>query len=38
MAPGCPMPFDRIQCADLAGWTGDLDAPGWRKVAASIAD
>ena len=19
-----PMPFDRIQCADLAGWTGDL--------------
>src|SRR5579864_4475255 len=22
-----PMPFDRIQCADLAGWTGDLDAP-----------
>jgi adenylate cyclase len=33
-----PMPFDRIQCADLAGWTGDLAAPGWRKVAASIAE
>jgi len=33
-----PMPFDRIQCADLTGWSGDLDAPGWRKVAASIAD
>jgi len=33
-----PMPFDRIQCADLAGWTGDLDAPGWRRVVASIAD
>ncbi|HEY2752776.1 TIR domain-containing protein [Phenylobacterium sp.] len=33
-----PMPFDRIQCADLTGWTGDLDAPGWRKVAASIAE
>src|SRR6266851_6119600 len=33
-----PMPFDRIQCADLAGWAGDLDAPGWRKVVASIAD
>ena len=32
-----PMPFDTIQCADLAGWTGDLEAPGWRKVAASIA-
>ena len=33
-----PMPFDRIQCADLTGWTGDLDAAGWRKVAASVAD
>jgi adenylate cyclase len=33
-----PMPFDRIQCADLAGWNGDLDVPGWRKVVASIAD
>jgi adenylate cyclase len=31
-----PMPFDTIQCADLAGWTGDLDATGWRKVVASI--
>ncbi len=33
-----PMPFDQIQCADLAGWSGDLAAPGWRKVAASVAD
>ncbi len=33
-----PMPFDQIQCADLAGWAGDTDAPGWRKVVASIAD
>jgi len=33
-----PMPFDQIQCADLAGWTGDPDAPGWRKVVGSIAD
>jgi adenylate cyclase len=33
-----PMPFDRIQCADLAGWTGDVEAPGWRKVAASVAE
>ena len=32
------MPFDRIQCADLTGWTGDPDAPGWRKVVASVAD
>jgi adenylate cyclase len=33
-----PMPFDQIQCANLADWTGDPDAPGWRKVVASIAD
>ena len=33
-----PMPFDQIQCADLSGWTGDTGAPGWRKVAASVAD
>jgi adenylate cyclase len=33
-----PMPFDQIQCADLAGWTGDRAAPGWAKVAASVAD
>jgi TolB-like protein len=31
-----PMPFDRIQCIDLAGWTGDLEAPGWRRVCGSI--
>ncbi len=33
-----PMPFDQIQCADLAGWTGEADAPGWRKVVKSIAE
>ena len=33
-----PRPFDRIQCADMAGWTGDLNAHGWRKVAASVAE
>ena len=33
-----PMPFDQTQCADLAGWTGDAKAPGWRKVAASVAE
>ncbi|HUO11471.1 MAG TPA: TIR domain-containing protein [Caulobacteraceae bacterium] len=32
-----PMPFDRIQCADLAGWNGDQAAQGWRKVAESVA-
>jgi adenylate cyclase len=33
-----PRPFDRIQCADLSGWTGDLDAHDWKKVVASVAD
>ena len=32
-----PMPFNRIQCAELIGWTGDPSAPGWRKVAESVA-
>jgi adenylate cyclase len=33
-----PRPFDRIQCADLSGWSGDLDARDWRKVVASVGD
>jgi adenylate cyclase len=33
-----PMPFDRIQCADLSGWSGDIESAGWKKVADSIAD
>ncbi|HEV2362814.1 MAG TPA: TIR domain-containing protein [Caulobacteraceae bacterium] len=33
-----PMPFNQIQCADMKGWEGDGDAPGWRKVIASVAD
>jgi adenylate cyclase len=32
-----PMPFDRIQCADLTGWDGEPESPGWKKVADSIA-
>jgi adenylate cyclase len=37
---GCrpPMPFDQIQCADLVGWTGEQDHPGWMKVTASVGD
>lgn len=31
-----PMPFDRIQCADLTGWSGDAHASGWRKIVASV--
>src|SRR5258708_3558463 len=33
-----PLPFNEIQCADLVGWTGDLGAHGWKKVAASVAE
>jgi adenylate cyclase len=33
-----PMPFNRIQCADLANWAGDPAAPGWKKVIASVAE
>jgi TolB-like protein len=33
-----PMPFDQTQCADLTGWAGDVSAPGWRKVVASIGE
>jgi adenylate cyclase len=32
-----PLPFNQIQCADLAGWNGALDAPGWAKLVASVA-
>ena len=28
-----PMPFDRIQCADMAGWNGEADSPGWKQGA-----
>ena len=32
-----PMPFNQIQCADLNGWAGDVDSPGWRKLESSVA-
>ncbi|HVF94315.1 MAG TPA: TIR domain-containing protein [Sphingomonas sp.] len=32
-----PLPFNQIQCVDLAGWDGRADAAGWRKVVASVA-
>ncbi|HEY2179329.1 MAG TPA: TIR domain-containing protein [Caulobacteraceae bacterium] len=31
-----PMPFDRLQCADMTGWDGAADQPGWRKVVESV--
>jgi hypothetical protein len=33
-----PMPFDRIQCADLVGWRGGAPTAGWRTVVASVSD
>ncbi|MGH7010372.1 MAG: toll/interleukin-1 receptor domain-containing protein, partial [Caulobacteraceae bacterium] len=33
-----PMPFDTIQCANLIGWAGDVQARGWRKVVTSVGD
>ena len=32
-----PLPFNQIQCADLNGWTGNADAPGWKKLVSSVA-
>jgi len=31
-----PIPFNQIQCADLTGWSGENDHPGWRKLKASV--
>ena len=31
-----PMPFNQIQCAVLSDWDGDRNAPGWRKLLASV--
>jgi adenylate cyclase len=33
-----PMPFNRIQCADLYGWAGDPAASGWKKIVQSVAE
>jgi DNA-binding transcriptional MerR regulator len=32
-----PAPFDGVSCSQLAGWSGDLDAPDWRNLVQSIA-
>ena len=31
-----PIPFNQIQCADLRGWLGESEAPGWRKLVGSV--
>ncbi len=32
-----PMPFNQIQCADLADWAGSAASPGWKKLKDSVA-
>lgn len=31
-----PIPFNQIQCADLADWTGNPRHPGWMKILDSV--
>jgi adenylate cyclase len=31
-----PLPFNQIQCADLSGWEGDEDTPGWKKLKVGV--
>ena len=31
-----PMPFDTIECVNLADWAGAADASAWSKVMASV--
>ena len=31
-----PMPFNQIQCAELADWDGNKGCMGWRKLIASV--
>jgi adenylate cyclase len=33
-----PLPFNQIQCADLKAWDGKRDAPGWKKLVASVSE
>lgn len=33
-----PMPFDQIHCANLKGWRGEPDAPGWLQTLKSVAE
>ena len=31
-----PLPFNQIQCADLSGWAGEPESPGWSKLVDSV--
>lgn len=32
-----PMPFDAAAAAPLAGWNGEPDHPGWKRIEAEVA-
>jgi adenylate cyclase len=32
-----PMPFDQIQCIDLAGWSGNENAVPWQRLLVGVA-
>jgi adenylate cyclase len=32
-----PMPFDQIQCIDLAGWSGNENAVPWKRLLVGVA-
>jgi hypothetical protein len=33
-----PLPFNQIQYAEMGGWHGEPDHPGWRKVKMSLVE
>ncbi|HEY1447895.1 MAG TPA: TIR domain-containing protein [Caulobacteraceae bacterium] len=33
-----PMPFDQVHCANLKGWRGEPDMPGWLQTLKSITE
>jgi adenylate cyclase len=33
-----PLPFNQIQCVDLAGWTGNAANPAFRKIIDSVSE
>ncbi len=32
-----PLPFNQIQCGDLAGWSGDVGSDAWKKLESAVA-
>ena len=32
-----PLPFNQIHCEDLSGWSGNPNAPAWKKIIETLA-